>query len=82
MASYCTASSTPAHRLRTGSRAQIRARRLIVATGLTSSEILREGTHAAHERAEHSKGAQWLARGELDKQEYVRFLMMLYHVYK
>ncbi len=46
------------------------------------ADILREGTHAAHARAEHSKGAQWLARGELDKQEYVRFLMMLYHVYK
>ncbi|RDX50005.1 hypothetical protein OH76DRAFT_1482802 [Lentinus brumalis] len=45
------------------------------------ADILREGTHAAHIRAEHSKGAQWLARGELDKQEYVRFLMMLYHVY-
>lgn len=44
--------------------------------------ILREGTHAAHERAEHSKGAQYLTRGELEREEYVRFLMMLWHVYE
>lgn len=44
--------------------------------------LLREGTHAAHERAEHSRGAQWLTRGELDQEEYVRFLMMLWHVYE
>ncbi|KAI1793352.1 hypothetical protein LXA43DRAFT_239595 [Ganoderma leucocontextum] len=43
--------------------------------------ILREGTHAAHERAEHSRGAQWLTRGDLDREEYARFLMMLWHVY-
>ncbi|KAI0632322.1 hypothetical protein C8Q77DRAFT_1125052 [Trametes polyzona] len=45
------------------------------------ANILRQGTAAAHERAEHSQGAKWLARGELDKEEYVRFLMMLYHIY-
>lgn len=43
--------------------------------------LLREGTAEAHERAEHSQGAGWLTRGELDRDEYVRFLMMLYHVY-
>ena len=46
------------------------------------ANILREGTHQAHERAEHSKGAQWLARGELDESEYIRFQIMLYHVYE
>ncbi|KAI0086982.1 hypothetical protein BDY19DRAFT_893746 [Irpex rosettiformis] len=43
--------------------------------------LLRIGTAAAHDKAEHSEGAGWLVRGELDKEEYVRFLMMLYHVY-
>ncbi|KAH9891550.1 hypothetical protein C8Q73DRAFT_649648, partial [Cubamyces lactineus] len=45
------------------------------------ANILRQGTAEAHERAEHSQGAKWLARGELDKEEYVRFLMMLWHIY-
>ncbi|KAI0755069.1 hypothetical protein C8Q80DRAFT_408474 [Daedaleopsis nitida] len=45
------------------------------------SDILRQGTHDAHERAEHSQGAHWLVRGELDLSEYVRFQIMLYHVY-
>ncbi|EMD39755.1 hypothetical protein CERSUDRAFT_112040 [Gelatoporia subvermispora B] len=43
--------------------------------------LLRLGTAQAHEKAEHSKGAAWLTRGELDRDEYIRFLMMLYHVY-
>ncbi|EJC99021.1 heme oxygenase-like protein [Fomitiporia mediterranea MF3/22] len=43
--------------------------------------LLKLATSAAHESAEHSQGAGWLTRGELDKEEYVRFLMMLYHVY-
>ena len=42
--------------------------------------LLRLGTAQAHERAENSQGAGWLTRGELDKLEYVRFLMMLYHI--
>lgn len=46
------------------------------------ADLLRQGTAAAHEKAEHSEGAGYLTRGELDKEEYVRFLMMLYHVYK
>jgi heme oxygenase (biliverdin-producing, ferredoxin) len=44
--------------------------------------LLRIGTAAAHDKAEHSEGAGWLVRGELDEEEYVRFLMMLYHVYE
>jgi heme oxygenase len=46
------------------------------------SALLRAGTKAAHERAEKSTGAAWLLRGELDREEYVRFLMMLWHVYE
>lgn len=46
------------------------------------STILREGTHDAHEGAQTSEGAGWLTRGELDKEEYVRFLMVLWHVYE
>ena len=44
--------------------------------------LLRNGTAEAHERAEHSEGAGWLTRGELDREEYIRFLMMLFHVYE
>ena len=44
--------------------------------------LLKQATMDAHERVEHSPGAGWLARGELDRSEYVRFLMMLYHVYE
>ena len=44
--------------------------------------LLKTATSAAHESAEHSQGAGWLTRGELDKEEYVRVLMMLFHVYK
>ncbi|KZP14754.1 heme oxygenase-like protein [Athelia psychrophila] len=45
------------------------------------SKILREGTTAAHEAIEYSPGSTWLSRGELDKSEYTRLLMMLWHVY-
>lgn len=46
------------------------------------ADLLRKGTAEAHEKAEHSQGAAWLTRGELDRNEYIRFLMMLHHVYK
>lgn len=49
---------------------------------LPLAELLRKGTAIAHEEAEKSQGAAWMVRGELDREEYVRFLMMLYHVYK
>ncbi|KIM89413.1 hypothetical protein PILCRDRAFT_95257 [Piloderma croceum F 1598] len=45
------------------------------------SIILREETSDAHVATEHSQGAGWLARGELDLEEYVRFLMMFWHIY-
>lgn len=44
--------------------------------------LLKAATAEAHESAEHSQGAGWLTRGELDRDEYIRFLMMLYHVYE
>lgn len=44
--------------------------------------LLRTETAAAHEEAEHSQGAGWLTRGELDKEEYIRFLIMLHYVYE
>lgn len=46
------------------------------------SDLLRAGTATAHEQAENSEGAKWLARGELDKDEYVRLLIMLWCVYE
>ena len=46
------------------------------------ASVLKAATAVAHESAEHSQGASWLTRGELDKDEYVRFLMMLWHVYR
>lgn len=49
---------------------------LPLATGLKTA------TAEAHETAETSQGAGWLTRGELDKEEYIRFLMMLFHVYE
>jgi len=44
------------------------------------SIILQEGTHEV--ASEHSQGAGWLTHGELDLEEYVRFLMMLWHIYE
>ncbi|VDB88519.1 unnamed protein product [Peniophora sp. CBMAI 1063] len=48
---------------------------------LPIADLLRQGTAQAHHSAETSSGAGWLTRGELDREEYVRFLIMLYHVY-
>lgn len=45
------------------------------------SKILREGTTDAHRAIENSQGAAWFSRGELDRSEYLRLLMMLWHVY-
>lgn len=44
--------------------------------------LLKVGTAAAHDSAEGSEGAGLLIRAELDKDEYVRLLMMLYHIYE
>ena len=43
--------------------------------------LLRTGTSEVHERVEQTEGAGWLVRAELDREEYVRFLMMLWHIY-
>lgn len=48
---------------------------------LPMASLLRIGTSKAHEAAEHSQGGVRLVKGELDKEEYVYFLMMLWHVY-
>ncbi|EIN12870.1 heme oxygenase-like protein [Punctularia strigosozonata HHB-11173 SS5] len=50
-------------------------------TSLPVSTLLRQATAAAHSTAEHSPGAGWLARGELDREEYIRFNFMLWAVY-
>ena len=46
------------------------------------ADLLRKGTAQAHEKAEHSQGAAWLTRGELDRSEYLLFLIMLHNVYR
>jgi heme oxygenase (biliverdin-producing, ferredoxin) len=46
------------------------------------SIVLREGTSDAHAATQYSQGAGWLSRGELDLEEYIRFLMMLWHIYE
>jgi hypothetical protein len=45
------------------------------------SLLLRKSTAKAHQAAEQSMGAEWLVKGLLDKEEYVRFLMMLWKIY-
>ncbi|KAJ7069542.1 hypothetical protein C8F01DRAFT_1326492 [Mycena amicta] len=45
------------------------------------SDVLREGTKKAHEEAQVSPAASAMLKGELDKEEYVRFLMMLWYIY-
>lgn len=44
--------------------------------------LLREGTKQAHTEAETSQGAKLLLGGQLPKDEYVRFLMMLWYIYE
>ncbi|KAG1843007.1 hypothetical protein DFJ58DRAFT_907459 [Suillus subalutaceus] len=48
---------------------------------LPMASFLRIGTSEAHESARHNQGGMRLVSGELDKEEYVYFLMMLWHVY-
>jgi len=48
---------------------------------LPIATLLREGTAVAHEQVENSQGAVWLTRGQLDREEYIRFLMMLWLIY-
>jgi heme oxygenase len=49
---------------------------------LPIDSLLRVGTSKAHEDAENSQGGVRLVKGELDKEEYVYFLMMLWHIYE
>ncbi|THH27232.1 hypothetical protein EUX98_g6962 [Antrodiella citrinella] len=51
-------------------------------TSAPLATLLRRSTASAHDEASNSQGAGWLTRGELDKEEYIRFLMMLYHIYE
>lgn len=45
------------------------------------ASLLRSGTSRAHMKAEHSAGAAALVKGELDLQEYIRWLAILWRVY-
>ncbi|KAK0441615.1 hypothetical protein EV421DRAFT_1811715 [Armillaria borealis] len=45
------------------------------------SAVLKESTKEVHQNVEHSEGAEALLRGELSKEEYARFLMMLWYIY-
>ncbi|TFK70923.1 heme oxygenase-like protein [Pluteus cervinus] len=45
------------------------------------AKLLREATHEAHDTVAQSPAAKALLSGLLSKEEYVRYLMMLYHVY-
>lgn len=44
--------------------------------------LLREATKEAHDRANSSFGAKGLLSGQLPKDQYIQFLMMLWHVYE
>ncbi|KAF9533070.1 hypothetical protein CPB83DRAFT_845767 [Crepidotus variabilis] len=43
--------------------------------------LLRESTKAVHEQVENSSGASRLLSGQVSKEEYAQYLMMLWHVY-
>ncbi|KDR82583.1 hypothetical protein GALMADRAFT_220567 [Galerina marginata CBS 339.88] len=43
--------------------------------------LLRDSTHEAHDQVARSNGAKLLLSGGLTKDEYTRYLMMLWHVY-
>jgi len=49
---------------------------------LPVANVLSQGTALAHEKAQHSPSASALAKGELGKDEYIRLLMMLWHLYQ
>lgn len=46
------------------------------------SDLVRESTKDAHRSVEHSATAVALLRGDLSVQQYIRFLMMLWHMYE
>lgn len=43
--------------------------------------ILKTGTAKIHDEIQKNRGGSYLAKGELDREEYVRYLMMLWHIY-
>ena len=47
-----------------------------------ASLLLRAGTIKIHDEISKSKTATYLTKGELDREEYIRYLMMLWHIYK
>jgi heme oxygenase len=49
---------------------------------LPMSSLIRQMTTADHERVSNSEGAVRLLRGELNKDEYIRYLAMLWHIYE
>ena len=46
------------------------------------SIVLKQGTNKAHDSAQQSEGASWLTKGLLDRDEYIRYLMILFLVYE
>ncbi|EIW74695.1 heme oxygenase-like protein [Coniophora puteana RWD-64-598 SS2] len=46
-----------------------------------ASVYVREATRASHERVGSAQGARWLAGGQLAKEEYAHYLVLLWHVY-
>jgi len=42
---------------------------------------LKTGTAKIHEEVEKSRGAGCLSNGELDREEYIRYLMVFWHIY-
>ncbi|KAF5382466.1 hypothetical protein D9615_002733 [Tricholomella constricta] len=48
---------------------------------LPLATLLREATHEAHELVAKSPGATTMLSGRLRREEYVRYLMMLWHIY-
>lgn len=48
---------------------------------LPISEILHKGTVKSHDEVAKSPGAAALVNAALPREEYVRFLMMLWHIY-
>ncbi|CCM04927.1 uncharacterized protein FIBRA_07124 [Fibroporia radiculosa] len=53
----------------------------LVDLALPIAALLKSETATVHDAVEQSPGAVWLASGQLDREEYIRFLMMLWHVY-
>lgn len=46
-----------------------------------AGSILKTGTRELHDEIGKSNGASHLTKGELDIEEYIRYLMMFWHVY-